>query len=137
MMGSVDHFYSQSCGECHSNQNITVDRRSGDVNCTNCGLVLQSRILDNADETMAYEDDRGSGKLSRTSGMAMNSALGTVETVYVGSTKAARKQLEKAQKSIADRSEKNILRYIPTIHETCSNLHLPGTVKVCYFDLNY
>jgi hypothetical protein len=91
---------------------------------------MQSRILDNGDETMNYEGDVGSGKLSRTSGMAENSILGSTETVYVGSSKTARKQLEKVQKTIADRSEKNILRYLPTINETCANLHLPGTVKV-------
>eukprot|EP01033_Poteriospumella_lacustris_P007795 gene7795-5608_t len=78
---------------------------------------------------MNYEGDVGSGKLSRTSGMAENSILGSTETVYVGSSKTARKQLEKVQKTIADRSEKNILRYLPTINETCANLHLPGTVK--------
>jgi transcription initiation factor TFIIIB Brf1 subunit/transcription initiation factor TFIIB len=132
MIGTVDHFYTQTCGRCKTS-NILVDRRAGDVTCLSCGRVLQSRILDNGDETLSYDDDKG-GKLSRTSGMT-DPILGSSETVYAGSTKAARKQLERVQKSIADRSEKNILRFIPNINEICANLHLPGTVKVQYLPL--
>lgn len=130
MMGTVDHFYAQTCSRCQEKK-IFVDRRAGDVSCLNCGWVLQSRILDNGDETLSYDDDKN-GKLSRTSGMT-DPILGQSETVYTGASKSMRKQLERVQRSIADRSEKNILRFIPNINETCASLHLPGTVKVSYF----
>lgn len=102
--------------------------RAGDVICSNCGHVLQSRILDNGNEDIIHEDERGS-KLSRVSGFG--DSFGQQECVYLaGGTDKMRKQMERVQKSLANKSEKSILRNLPGINEMCSNLQLTPSVKV-------
>lgn len=127
MMGSYDHFYQQYCVSCQS-QEILVNLRAGDVICSNCGHVLQSRILDNSNEDIIHEDERGS-KLSRVSGFG--DSFGQQECVYLaGGTDKMRKQMERVQKSLSNKSEKSILRNLPGINEMCSNLQLSPSVKV-------
>ena len=74
--------FSQICDKCKVPTAIIEDHRQGDLICTECGLVLESRVIDESSEWRTFSDsDKGGADPSRTAGptnrMLSNGGLGT------------------------------------------------------------
>jgi len=126
MTGSVDHFYYQTCDWCKS-ADLRVDIRAGDVICTNCGSVQQSRILDANDEMIIHEEERSS-KLGRAAGLV--SAYGGTDTLFLNGEESLCRSLERAQKAALSSTERMISKYIYLLSDVCTALDLPPSVKL-------
>tara|TARA_B110000003_G_scaffold271630_1_gene306117 strand:- start:1232 stop:2809 length:1578 start_codon:yes stop_codon:yes gene_type:complete len=63
--------FTQICAKCARHTAIVEDHASGDLICTECGLVIESRIIDECSEWRTFGDgdkDRGGADPSRTVG---------------------------------------------------------------------
>lgn len=62
------------CDECKSTE-VRINHVEGNIACTNCGLVLQSSIIDDAPEWRNFSSESGSGANSNRVGASWNTAL--------------------------------------------------------------
>lgn len=74
--------FSQICEKCKVPTAIIEDHQQGDLVCTECGLVLESRVIDESSEWRTFSDsDKGGADPSRTAGptnrMLSGGGLGT------------------------------------------------------------
>ena len=74
--------FSQICDKCKVPTAIIEDHQQGDLVCTNCGLVLEARVIDETSEWRTFSDsDKGGMDPSRTAGptnrMLSGGGLGT------------------------------------------------------------
>ena len=74
--------FSQICRNCAKPTAIIEDHSQGDLVCTECGLVLESRVVDESSEWRTFSDsDKGGVDPNRTAGptnrMLTNGGLGT------------------------------------------------------------
>eukprot|EP01036_Dinobryon_divergens_P023618 gene23618-31984_t len=107
------------CHICKSSD-IILDYQAGDLICTGCGLVIGGRIIDESDETRVYSEDF-KNKETRSSGMD-DKYNGSVLLFRGGEhDKAA---LERAQRTVVDRIQKNILTFGSLLKELCSKLNI-------------
>jgi transcription initiation factor TFIIB len=54
--------FSQICRNCAKPTAIIEDHSQGDLVCTECGLVLESRVVDESSEWRTFSDsDKGRG----------------------------------------------------------------------------
>ena len=61
--------FSQICRNCAKPTAIIEDHQQGDLVCTECGLVLESRVVDESSEWRTFSDsDKGGMDPSRTAG---------------------------------------------------------------------
>lgn len=61
--------FSQICDKCKVPTAIIEDHQQGDLVCTECGLVLESRVIDESSEWRTFSDsDKGGMDPSRTAG---------------------------------------------------------------------
>lgn len=122
------------CIECN-NLALIVDYRAGEIVCTNCGEVNQSRIVDERDEFIQYQDDdrpRSGG--TRSSGMA-ETAIGYYYTTFDVNTgtENQRKLLTRLQYEMTDKTEINLVNNLDIVREICGQLHVPQDIKVSSF----
>ena len=67
--------FSQICSQCKRHTLLIEDHRQGDLICTECGLVVESRTIDECSEWRTFSDsDKSGGDPSRTVG-ATNTML--------------------------------------------------------------
>ena len=61
--------FSQICRNCAKPTAIIEDHQQGDLVCTECGLVLESRVVDESSEWRTFSDsDKAGVDPNRTAG---------------------------------------------------------------------
>lgn len=119
------------CPECKDN-NITEEFSSGDMICTDCGLVLGGRIIDTRSEWRTFSnDDQNNDDPSRV-GEADNPLLNGPQLhtdVQYGSFGNAAKDLSKTnQRMNMDKTQKALTNAYKEIGELCDGWQLPKAV---------
>lgn len=119
------------CPECKDN-NITEEFSSGDMICTDCGLVLGGRIIDTRSEWRTFSnDDQNSDDPSRV-GDAQNPLLNgqqlSTDIQFGQFANASRELVRTNQKSNLDKSQKQLTNAYREIGELCDGWSLPKNV---------
>ncbi|XP_031120066.1 transcription initiation factor IIB-2-like isoform X1 [Ipomoea triloba] len=65
------------CSDCKKNTEVVFDHAAGDTVCSECGLVLESRSIDETSEWRTFADDSGDHDPNRVGG-PVNPLLGDV-----------------------------------------------------------
>ncbi|CAH9100643.1 unnamed protein product [Cuscuta europaea] len=65
------------CSDCKKNTEVVFDHSAGDTVCSECGLVLESRSIDETSEWRTFADDSGDHDPNRVGG-PVNPLLGDV-----------------------------------------------------------
>nr|GMD92615.1 transcription initiation factor IIB-2-like [Ipomoea batatas] len=65
------------CSDCKKNTEVVFDHAAGDTVCSECGLVLESRSIDETSEWRTFADDSGDHDPNRVGG-PVNPLLGNV-----------------------------------------------------------
>ncbi|KAJ7150735.1 cyclin-like protein [Mycena filopes] len=123
------------CPECRdSNPQIAEEFGSGDLVCSNCGLVLGDRIVDTRSEWRTFANDEGDdpSRVGAASDPLMGGReqLDTVVSFRDGGSGMAR-ELQRAA-SLAQsgsRAERNLLTAYRDISTWCDQFSLPNTVS--------
>jgi transcription initiation factor TFIIB len=69
--------FSQICSQCKVQTTLVEDHAQGDLICTECGLVVESRTIDECSEWRTFSDsDKAGGDPSRTVGATNNMLSG-------------------------------------------------------------
>ncbi|XP_031107419.1 transcription initiation factor IIB-2-like [Ipomoea triloba] len=63
------------CSDCKKNTEVVFDHAAGDTVCSECGLVLESRSIDETSEWRTFADDSGDHDPNRVGG-PVNPLLG-------------------------------------------------------------
>lgn len=58
MKNATEGQRGQTCEDCHK-RDFVINRAEGTLVCTNCGLVSQSRLIDEASEWRNFSNDNG------------------------------------------------------------------------------
>ncbi|KAL8493960.1 hypothetical protein ACS0TY_024945 [Phlomoides rotata] len=61
----MSEFY---CSDCKRNTEVVFDHAAGDAVCSECGLVLEARTIDETSEWRTFADDSGSNDPNRVGG---------------------------------------------------------------------
>lgn len=120
------------CPDCRNDPpNLIEEFSSGDMVCSDCGLVLGDRIIDTRSEWRTFaNDDQGNDDPSRV-GDAMNPLLNgsQLETAIAFGDGRAR-ELHRAQnRSQNDKATKGLLEAYKAIGQLCDHIDIPKSVQ--------
>ena len=77
--------FSQICSQCKVQTTLVEDHAQGDLICTECGLVVESRTIDECSEWRTFSDsDKAGGDPSRTVGATNNMLSGGGLSTTIG-----------------------------------------------------
>jgi transcription initiation factor TFIIIB Brf1 subunit/transcription initiation factor TFIIB len=107
---------------------LLLDKKSGDVICNGCGVIVCGRIIDEGNEVRNYGNDDDKPKVSRTSGFS--ESVGSLQTSFVTRCEETKRMLERAQAFGTPVEEQHVLRNMGSVTEMCGRLELVPCIKV-------
>uniref|UniRef100_A0A0D9X5A0 TFIIB-type domain-containing protein n=1 Tax=Leersia perrieri TaxID=77586 RepID=A0A0D9X5A0_9ORYZ len=134
MDGGNDQSY---CKDCHLAVTVVVDHATGDTICTDCGLVLEERYVDETSEWRTFSDstggeDRDPNRVGGCSDPFLTHAeLGTVVTSATkrqsSATSLPRVHLDMGRESWSH--ENSLVVAFRAISDMAEQLHLVATIR--------
>lgn len=121
------------CPECRTNPpNITEEFASGDLVCSDCGLVLGDRIIDTRSEwrTFANEDGDDPSRVGSVANPILDGITEQLESRIAardGGTGTSRELLKTMTRASGPR-DRSLLDAFDSIQNKCDSIHLPRTV---------
>jgi len=132
----MTHGFVKKCPECGSTK-LIYDEQRGEIICSNCGLVIEEKMIDLGQEWRQFEEgekkSRGGAPLTMQKfdrGLTTN--VGEMSDIYsLGSEKKARKflRLKKWQERVSTSIERNLRLAMAELRRVASYLNLPNFVK--------
>lgn len=114
------------CQNCKENNTIITDYTNGQIGCTNCGVVINDRIIDETSEWRNFNSENTSGNNidhNRVGG-PLNPYLDEVILSLKVSTKGNRGPLAKFKNRTFESGNRSILRGLEKIEELAIKLEL-------------
>lgn len=128
-------FYGVYCKRC-GDAEIVEDHREGDLVCGECGLTLQSRMIDDTSEWRSFSNSDHAGADPNRVGYATNTLLETSGTSLstsiqlVGVGEAITSRLANHQHELAGNKDEKLNRIqYAKISDLCTSMTLPTTVE--------
>jgi len=115
------------CRACRATKGFIEDTKTGDMICTNCGLVLEEKIMDMGADWRNFSDS----DKDRSHAGLVNSVFDSLATQISSGdgSKGKNSRLNAAQKSIAmESSERGILEVVSKINEMGNRLNFTEDV---------
>ncbi|KAL0383525.1 UNVERIFIED_CONTAM: Transcription initiation factor IIB [Sesamum calycinum] len=112
------------CMDCRRRTTVVLDRASGDAVCLECGLVLESRFIDETAEWRNFADDSGGHDPNRV-GSPVNPLLGDTALSTVVSGGPVSRMSRLCRRPDPD----NVVFAFSTIADMAERLSLVATIK--------
>ncbi|KAJ1405199.1 hypothetical protein B484DRAFT_310696, partial [Ochromonadaceae sp. CCMP2298] len=125
-------FNTRVCVRCRS-ADLLLDKKSGDVICNECGVIVCGRIIDEGNEVRNYGNDDDKPKVSRTSGFS--ESVGCLQTSFVTRCEETKRSLERAQAFSTPVEEQHVMRNMGSVSEMCGRLELVPCIKSKAIDI--
>ncbi len=129
--------FIKKCSECGS-VNLSINRNKGEVNCRECGLVIEEKMVDFGQEWRDFEEGNGESKRrtgapssQRQFDLGLGTEVGTKADVYRLGGKDVSKflRLQRWQSRITTAIEKNLKQALSELKRVSSFLKLPESVE--------
>ncbi|EPS61179.1 hypothetical protein M569_13619, partial [Genlisea aurea] len=119
------------CTDCKRNTEVVFDHAAGDTVCSECGLVLEARTIDETSEWRTFADDAGDHDPNRVGGpvnpLLADAALSTVISRGAGGSNGDA-SLARLQNRGSDPDRAIVLAF-KTISNMADRLSLVTTIK--------
>lgn len=128
--------FIKKCPECKSS-NLIYDEQKGEIICSDCGLVVEEKMIDMGQEWRQFEDGEKKGRTGAPLSMqkfdqGLTTNVGEVFDIYqLGSEKRIRKffRLKKWQERVSTSIERNLRLAMAELRRVAAVLNLPNFVK--------
>ncbi len=128
--------FIKRCPECDS-INLTYDEQRGEVICSDCGLVVEEKMVDTGQEMYGKSDSgekkgRGGAPLSiQKFDKGLTTNVGEISDIYKLEGGATRKflRLKKWQERVSTSIERNLRLAMAELRRVASFLNLPTVVR--------
>jgi len=128
--------FIKRCPECDS-INLTYDEQRGEVICSDCGLVVEEKMVDTGQEMYGKSESgekkgRGGAPLSiQKFDKGLTTNVGEISDIYKLEGGATRKflRLKKWQERVSTSIERNLRLALAALRRVASILNLPNDVR--------
>ena len=134
--GGVHQFgflnYSEKCSNCNG-EDIIEDKKRGDMICRNCGLILQSHLIDFTSEWRNFSGDTKNNdpcRVGSPTNPLLNSRLGTILSKGLkGSNFLNEKLIRTQNQSAMQKIDRFLFTSFSKINLFLEKANLPKTIK--------
>lgn len=128
--------FVKKCPECGSTD-LIYDEQKGEIICSDCGLVVEEKMIDMGQEWRQFEEGEKKGRTGAPLSMqkfdqGLTTSVGEVFDIYrLGSEKRIKKffRLKKWQERVSTSIERNLRLAMAELRRVAAVLNLPNFIK--------